>query len=162
MGAAACLPMRRNRLTSGNETHIRPASLEDIDGIKQLADAHKHELGFLRRPALLEAIARGELLVAQNGSDIVGFVEYRHRRDQQTSLYNVVVHASQRGRGIGRRLVLAVEEAARSRGKSVVRLKCPEDLPANEFYAQLGYEKRDVESGKLRRLNVWQKRLEDG
>lgn len=161
MGAVACPRMRRNRLTSGNEVLIRAGRSEDIDGIKQLADAHKRELGFLRRPALLEAIQRGELLVAQNGFAIVGFIEYRHRRDHQTTLYNVVVHPDYRRRGIGRQLVLALEKEAIQREKSQVVLKCPEDLPANDFYEQTGYERIHVEPGKLRRLNVWRKLLGD-
>ncbi|MBE2199250.1 MAG: GNAT family N-acetyltransferase [Anaerolinea sp.] len=146
-------------MTSGNNVEIRSALPEDIDVIKQLADSHKHELGFLRRPALLEAIERHELLVAENGVGIVGFVEYRHRRDQQTTLYNVVVHPQHRGHGTGRRLMTNLEQEARKLGKSWVLLKCPEDLESNTFYEHIGYEKVDMEKGKTRRLNIWRKIL---
>ena len=78
--------MRRIILTFGSDFMVRQASVEDIDMIKQLADAHKHELGFLRRPALLEAIDRQELLIIHNEACIIGFVEYRHRRDHHTTL----------------------------------------------------------------------------
>jgi ribosomal protein S18 acetylase RimI-like enzyme len=151
--------MRRTVLTSGSKVKIRHAIPEDIDAIKQLADAHRHELGFLRRPALLEAIQRQELLVAQNRKDIVGFVEYRHRRDQQTTLYNVVVRPDHLRHGIGRDLVFALEKEAQQRNKLCILLRCPEDLPANGFYTNMGYEKVGVEEGKLRRLNVWRKCL---
>ncbi|MCA9946503.1 MAG: GNAT family N-acetyltransferase [Ardenticatenaceae bacterium] len=146
-------------MTSGNSVEIRPAMPEDIVAIKQLADSHKHELGFLRRPALLEAIERHELLVAENGIGIVGFVEYRHRRDQQTTLYNVVVYPQHRKHGIGRQLVTNLEQEARKRGKSWVLLKCPEDLESNAFYEHIGYKKVTVERGKTRRLNIWRKDL---
>ena len=146
-------------MTSGNNIGIRLALPGDIDAVKQLADGHRHQLGFLRRPALLEAVQRQELLVAQNGSGIVGFVEYRHRRDQQTTLYNIVVHPDHRNRGTGRQLVFALEKEAMQKQKSVVLLKCPEDLSANSFYKRLGYECVNVEIGKLRRLNIWRKNV---
>ena len=151
--------MRRIALTSGNNIIIRLAITTDIDDIKQLADAHRHELGFLRRPALLEAIQRKELLVAQNGVGIVGFVEYRHRRDQQTTLYNIVVHPAHRKQGTGRQLVSELEKESLQKEKTIVLLRCPEDLSANTFYERLGYKKASVEAGKSRRLNIWQKTL---
>jgi ribosomal protein S18 acetylase RimI-like enzyme len=151
--------MRRIVLTSGSKIKIRSATPDDIDAIKQLADSHRHELGFLRRPSLLEAIQRQELLVAQNSKDIVGFIEYRHRRDQQTTLYNLVVRPDHLRQGIGRDLTLALETEAQQKAKSWILLRCPEDLPANQFYASIGYEKIEVEEGKLRRLNIWRKNL---
>jgi N-acetylglutamate synthase-like GNAT family acetyltransferase len=146
-------------LTSGSKVKIRHAVAEDIDAIKELADAHRHELGFLRRPALLEAIQRQELLVAQNSKDILGFVEYRHRRDQQTTLYNVVVHPDHLRQGIGRDLVFALEKEAQQKEKFWILLKCPEDLPANNFYQHIGYKKVSIEQGKSRQLNIWRKTL---
>ena len=146
-------------LTSGNEIAIRLAQIADIDAIKQLADAHRHELGFLRRPALLEAIERQELLVAQNRMGIIGFVEYRHHRDQQTTLYNVVVHPDHRGQGTGHKLVLELEKEAQQKDKLWVLLKCPEDLPANSFYERIGYTRIAEERGKSRRLYIWRKTL---
>jgi len=146
-------------LTFGNNIEIRPGRVEDIDAIKRLADAHKHELGFLRRPSLMEAIDRQGLLLAQNKIGIIGFVEYRHRRDQQTTLYNIVIHPNHRGQGTGYQLVLALEEEAKQKEKSFVLLKCPEDLLANGFYEHIGYKRIDVEPGKSRRLNIWQKAL---
>jgi len=146
-------------LTFGSEYVVRQASADDIDMIKQLADAHKHELGFLRRPALLEAIDRHELLVVQNGTGIIGFVEYRHRRDHQTTLYNIVIHSDYRQQGIGRELVKELEKEAYLKDKSVIQLKCPEDLVANGFYEHIGYEQISTEPGKSRRLNIWQKAL---
>jgi GNAT superfamily N-acetyltransferase len=89
----------------------------------------------------------------------VGFVEYRHRRDQQTTLYNVVVHPKHRKYGVGRQLVMNLEQEAREKGKLWVLLKCPVDLEANNFYEHIGYNKVDVERGKSRRLNIWQKKL---
>jgi ribosomal protein S18 acetylase RimI-like enzyme len=66
---------------------------------------------------------------------------------------------SSRMQGIGRKLVEAVELAAKQRGQAMVRLKCPEDLPANRFYRSLGFAREALEPGKRRRLVVWGRHL---
>jgi len=129
----------------------------DLDEIKKIADSHKNELGFIMRPILARSIVQGELMVAVNGVGIMGFIQYHHRRDEQTTLHNVVVVPSFRKYGIGRELILNLEKEAVSKNKSFILLKCPEDLDANEFYKHVGYKEVDNETGKSRRLNIWTK-----
>lgn len=136
---------------------IRQASASELDAIKDLVDLHKRELGFVLRPVLARSIEQGELMVAVNGTGLVGLVQYHHRRDEQTTLHNIVVHPDYRKNGIGRRLLQSLEVEAHARGKAFILLKCPEDLSANLFYEQLGYERVDVETGKYRQLNIWRK-----
>jgi len=145
-------------LTSGNNRiTVCKAKPTDIDAIKQIADAHRRELGFVRRPALLESINRKEVFVAQNGEGLVGFMEFHHRRDSQTTLYNIVVSENHRRENIGRLLMQTLEVDAIKQNKSVILLKCPEELPANSFYKRLGYKLTNVDPGKSRRLNIWTK-----
>lgn len=138
-----------------DEISITKATPVDIDAIKRIADAHRNELGFLRRPSLLEAINRSEMFVARKNGNIVGFVEYRHRRDTQTTLYNIAVDPEYRGEGVGRVLVQALVKEAKERNKDYILLKCPEDLPANQFYLALGFHLYETEAGKKRRLKIW-------
>ena len=57
---------------------VRPATLSDLDWVKRMADRHRREVGFVLRPALVEAIERGELLVGIGAS---GFCRWHaHRR----------------------------------------------------------------------------------
>lgn len=133
---------------------VRPASLDDIDAIKAVADANRPSLGFVMRPALHEAQARGELLVAADGGVVVGFVNYRtltRVRLGWHTVYEVCVAEDARGRGCGRALLDAVPRP--------VRLKCPVDLPSNEFYRRCGlinvWTEQDRGDGK-RDLNIWQ------
>jgi len=143
-------------LTSGNnDITLRKASLSDADAIKRLADAHRHELGFVRHPAIIESISRNELIVAYNSSGIIGFIEYHHRQDVQTTLYHIVVEIDHRGMGVGRSLLAVLQEEARQRGKQTVRIKCPIDLPANGFYERVGCSLLTCEKGKSRQLAVW-------
>jgi ribosomal protein S18 acetylase RimI-like enzyme len=142
-------------ISGGNEVIIVKAELSDIDSIKKIADAHRNELGFVRRPALLEAIGRSEILVAKKNGSSVGFVEYRHRRDQQTTLHNIVVMSEYRYTGIGRKLFQALVKEAEERGKGYILLRCPEELASNKFYQALGLHLVELEPGKQRRLNIW-------
>ena len=138
---------------------VRKAEMSDLSSIKKIADNHKQELGFVLEPILAKSIALGELLIAENGEGVVGFVQYHHRRDSQTTLHNIVVQAPYRKKGLGHQLIEALENEARSKDQITVRLKCPQDIPANSFYEHIGYERVEVEQGKRRQLHVWQKML---
>ena len=146
-------------MTSGNSITIRKAKPTDIDAIKEIADAHRRELGFVRRPSLIKSIEQQEVFVAQNGRGLVGFMEFHHRRDLQTTLYNVVVNADHRRENVGRLLMQHLEEDAVNQKKGIILLKCPEELPANAFYARLNYTLTRTDSGKSRQLNIWTKNL---
>lgn len=144
-------------MTSGvHEVTVTKAEHSDIDDIKRIADAHRNELGFVRRPTLIEAIDRSEILIAKRNGNIIGFVEYRHRRDDQTTLYNIAVFPEYRRLGVGRKLVQSLVTEARKRNKQYISLKCPEDLTANQFYEVLGFHLQEIEPGKHRRLKIWQ------
>lgn len=148
---------RKKPLISGaNELlEVRKATRYDIDSIKKIADAHRDELGFVLRPALLASIDRGEVTVVQVADNLVGFMEYHHRQDEQTTLYHILVIPSMRGKGIGRLLIETLTKEATESGHSVVKLKCPANLPANRFYEHIGARLHTVENGKSRDLIVW-------
>ena len=134
---------------------IRTATQTDLERIKELADAHRDELGFVLRPALARSIVRGAVLAAENDRGLIGFVEYYHRRDEQTTLYHIVVAPDYRRQGIGRRLTERLAEEARAVGKEFIALKCPVALPANDFYSHTGWSLVGSEPGKSRPLNLW-------
>jgi N-acetylglutamate synthase-like GNAT family acetyltransferase len=149
-------PKRRKHLTSGNNSLVvRKATTDDLDAIKTLADAHRRELGFVRRPALASAISRQEVLIAEEQDVLVGFAEYHHRRDEQTTVYHVAVDADHRRSGIGRQLIEALVTEAKGFGKSLIQLKCPSQLEANDFYAKVGFSRSGTQSGKNRDLVLW-------
>lgn len=138
---------------------IRKAMDTDLDEIKEIADSHKRELGFILRPALARSIAQGELMIAVNGVGVMGFVQYHHRRDEQTTLHNIVVLPSCRKQGVGYKLIQNLENETISQEKSFILLKCPEELSANAFYKHLGYKLTNVDPGKSRHLNIWTKTM---
>lgn len=122
---------------------IRQATLDDIDHIKKIADSHKKELGFVMRPALVEAVNRQELLYHTAGA----FCHYHKRRDGITTVYEICVTPEARGQGIARAMIERLERP--------IRLKCPVDNSSNQFYSHIGFELIDTVPGKKRELNVW-------
>jgi N-acetylglutamate synthase-like GNAT family acetyltransferase len=157
MAAAQPQQQRRKRLTSGiSNITLRKAVSEDLPVLKTLADAHRHELGFVHRQALLRSINKQEVIVAQNTDKLVGFVEYHHRRDQQTTIYHIVVDPEYRGQGIGHALIEALRQESYKLKKRFIRIKCPEDLKANRFYEDVGCQLIKEEEGKQRALLIWE------
>ncbi|MEZ8220375.1 Ribosomal protein S18 acetylase RimI [Candidatus Fervidibacteria bacterium JGI MDM2 JNZ-1-D12] len=142
---------------------VRRAKKRDLKAVKKLADEHRHELGFVRSASLEEAINERRLLVAVDSSPvsrpsfrIIGFVHFRCCKDGHATIYEIAVAPEWRGKGVGKALVNAVVEEAKKRGCTTLRLKCPVDLPANGFYARLGFNRIGIESGKLRQLVIWE------
>ena len=146
---------RRKPLTYGKcETTVRKATQDDLDAIKRLADEHRYELGFVLRPALAKSIQQGEMFVAENSKGIVGFVEYHHRRDEQTTLYHIAVQSDHQQLSIGRQLVEALIDNAVENNKQFIQLKCPFELAANKFYERLGFSQISTQPGKNRALAI--------
>ncbi len=134
---------------------IRTADPADLPAIKALLDAHRAELGFVPLPALRQAQERGWLCVATAGGQVLGAIDWWERRDGVVVLYSIVVARAARGQGTGRLLVTHLVNWARERNAAQIRLKCPADLPANGFYARLGFRLAEEEAGKRRVLNCW-------
>ncbi len=130
---------------------IRQAIENDLAAIKRIADANKSTLGFVMRPALQMALAYHWLLIAEQDNQIVAFCNYRHRRDGQTTIYEICVVEAHRGTGIGRALI----DALLPECLSCVRLKAIVGISANEFYQHMGFVLLGVEEGRKRPLNIW-------
>lgn len=138
------------------EIELRKATSNDIEPIKCIADSNKDKIGFIRRQALIEQQKRGWLIVAELNLHIVGFVSYRQRKDNQTTLYEICVVAEYQNNGVGTQLIDSLIRESRDLGKIKVVLKCPADLDANQFYSKSGFLFKAFEQGKRRPLIVWE------
>lgn len=136
---------------------IKLTTPEDLNAIKRIADLCRHELGFVRRSVLERAVQEGRLLVARESDDTIGFVHFRTTRQGICTIYEIGVDPNYRRKGIGRALIEAVIGKARSAEMTHLRLKCPIDLPANGFYAHLGFNRVAIEPGRKRALAIWEK-----
>jgi len=155
-------------MSAGTTLVVGPATSDTIDAMKRLADAHRHELGFIVRASLVDACQRGALFVAYSACNsnigmveaislpgIVGFVQSHFRRDGQTTLHAIAVEKTHRQRGVGTALIQALFDASADRQMRSVLLRCPTDLGANAFYQALDSRLERTEAGKRRQLNVW-------
>jgi ribosomal protein S18 acetylase RimI-like enzyme len=90
---------------------------------------------------------------------ITGFSTFRARA--LTNVHDLAVVPGWRGRGIGRRLLAAVEDLARERGHCKITLEVREDNPAAmALYRRLGFG-AGVSAGVAVQYVFLEKRLED-
>jgi GNAT superfamily N-acetyltransferase len=88
------------------------------------------------------------VVVAETSEGIVGMAHLaisqagnaRHRAEVQ----RVAVAGTSRGAGVGRRLMAAVEEAARGEGLTLLWLTTHDETEACAFYERIGYTKLGV------------------
>jgi GNAT superfamily N-acetyltransferase len=97
--------------------------------------------------ALDEYIGRGRVLVALDGSAIVGHAQLTATaRAAELEIKNMAVHPALRRRGIGRALIEAADSLARGEGRSrLVVATAAADTGNLRFYQRLGFRMRSVE-----------------
>ena len=109
--------------------------------------ARETALGFWRKVA--DGIARGErtLLVAEDAQGIAGTVQLitdmPENQPHRADVAKLLVHRRARGAGIGQRLMLAVEDAAREQGRRVLVLDTASGT-AERLYGRLGWQRVGV------------------
>ncbi|MFD3546176.1 GNAT family N-acetyltransferase [Streptomyces sp. NPDC058655] len=113
------------------------------------------------RPALAEqlaAVADGgsRLLVGRDGDGAVAATAFLTHNTHRLQLhwiwaYTVMVHPRHQGKGYGRALMAAAEEAARSiEGIDAIRLGCRGGYGLERFYAACGYKEVGRVPGAIR------------
>jgi GNAT superfamily N-acetyltransferase len=109
--------------------------------------ARETALSFWRKVA--DGVARGErtLLVAEDEEGIVGTVQLitdmPENQPHRADVAKLLVHRRARGAGIGRRLMEAVEDAAREQGRRVLVLDTASGT-AERLYERLGWQRVGV------------------
>lgn len=91
-----------------------------------------------------KAAAGHAFLVAEAGDQVLGFATYSQFRGgigyAHTMEHTIVLGPAARGRGLGRTLLLAVEDHARTHGAhSLFAGVCAENPDARAFHAAMGY-----------------------
>ncbi len=119
--------------TSGEAISICTAHPFHIEGAKSLADANRHIFGFITRSAFYDAFQSGTLIVALQNEKVVGFLRYHHRkRDLQTTLYDICVAESERGKTLGKGMLQLLIDYCHTSHRTFILLKCPIHLTAFE------------------------------
>jgi GNAT superfamily N-acetyltransferase len=144
------------RVLDADEARARLGQLADVllDCVEggasvsfMLPMARETALGFWRKVA--DGVARGErtLLMAEDADGIAGTVQLitdmPENQPHRADVAKLLVHRRARGAGIGRRLMEAVEEAARGQGRRVLVLDTASDT-AERLYERLGWQRVGV------------------
>jgi GNAT superfamily N-acetyltransferase len=91
-------------------------------------------------------VASGEVVpyVARRGGRIVGVVllilSTKENSPHRAEIAKVLVHRSERGRGIATALLATAEAGARARGRTLLVLDTVTGSPAERLYARLGWQ----------------------
>ena len=89
------------------------------------------------RNRFLETYDPADTQIVKAGEDLIGFFVVRRRSDH-LYLDHIYIQAAHQGSGIGRHIVVSVQERAAQMGLQV-RLMTLRDSPANAFYMSCGF-----------------------
>lgn len=120
---------------------IRRATLADASFIARLSEQAFGEFDPNARSAGLAMLEHpgARSWVALRGDETVGFVIVQEGREG-TAVNAIAVSPSERGRGVGRRLMSTVERYARARGKSRLTLvTAHSNVAALDLFLRLGF-----------------------
>jgi GNAT superfamily N-acetyltransferase len=154
--SAAAVPIVR-RLTTVTEAQLDALAellIDCVDGgasvsfMQPLPKAKA--IAFWRGVADEAALGQRALLVAEDGSGIVGTVQVvlaqAENQPHRGDVSKMLVHRRARGRGLGAALMQAAEEVARESGKTLLVLDTA-SADAERLYAGLGWQRCGVIPG---------------
>jgi GNAT superfamily N-acetyltransferase len=131
--------------------HIRPYHSTDLEALTELMS----DLGYptsveqmKRRMEQIEAIPSYATFIASIDNKVVGMAGLRQNYTYEedgcaTQISTIVVKNEFQGKGIGKALVLFVEEWAAARNSTCIYLTSgikPERMKAHQFYTAVGFE----------------------
>ena len=129
---------------------LRPATDRDAEGVAALVDAaYEHYIERIGRTPLpmtldyADEIRQKAVTVAEDAEELVG-VLVLDTTDEGFLLFNVAIHPTRRGTGLGRALLQFAESEARRAGFGSIYLFTHEKMTENqELYARIGYVEYD-------------------
>jgi GNAT superfamily N-acetyltransferase len=142
-----------------NNLHIRKATINDAPEIARLSG----ELGYpVAAPVMRERLERmlkleGHVVFVAETTEVAGWIHAADREllevGRQGEILGLVVDSNQRGNGVGRRLIEAVEEWGAGRALKQITVRSnvirPESHP---FYERLGFDRYKTQHAYRKRL----------
>jgi GNAT superfamily N-acetyltransferase len=136
---------------------VRPASHDDSAALADLLTQLGYPVPAGELPGRLDRFreqGNGQVLVAATGAQVVAFAAFEvtypiHNEDPVAHLTAIAVAQTARRKGVGRRLLLAVESSARAAGcDHVVVTSAEQRSDAHAFYPSAGWQATGRRFGK--------------
>ncbi len=136
--------------------------MNDFEFIVGLMRDNYEAVGFLPRIAVSNYLTeRSHVLIPNKG-----YLLYENPKPYQIlRIAQSCVDYDLRQRGYGQQMIAQVIADAEAHYVSAIRLRCAENLDANNFWAAMGFEKIRIlspDNQRHRRINVWQKTITAG
>ena len=144
--------MTGKRFTVSVEFEIRPARTEDLPALEWMGlfSAHRE---IIQRAFRAQEHGDALLLLAIAGTFPVAqvWIDFARRPEQRVAtIWAVRTFFPLQGRGIGRQMMLAAEEAIRARGIRRAQLEVERDnADAKRFYQRLGWRSAGRQSARF-------------
>lgn len=134
--------MTSNPRVATTPAAIRPGELDDLDALVHIEQSC-FDSDRLSRRSFRHFLkhGKGALLICESGDRVVGYVlVHVHAGTALARLYSFAVLPELQGRGLGRPLLEAAEEAARKQGCLAIRLEVRRDNErVKQLYVNAGY-----------------------
>lgn len=118
-----------------------------VTAVQHLLLEHSRTLGFFPQGALRDYVERGQVLVALDRGECVGFLTFRPRQET-IRIVHLCVAETHRGMGVARRLVDCLsKEKSHFHG---IGLTCRADYGLDDFWRKLGFVPRQEGPGRGR------------
>lgn len=139
---------------------LRWGTAGDIEAVVPLLEEYHHQEGLRKHSRerirqlledLFEGRARGRLLLATEGSEVIGYALVVKRpsfewASEVAVIDELFVKGKARGHGVGRRMIGFAEEWAAAEGMPSLTLEVSvKNVAAREFYRSVGFHRMDRE-----------------
>lgn len=135
-----------------------------VEQVIATADAHTHELGFLRKAVYPQSAERRRLWVAvqSNSGEIAGFLHFGGTYPQLKVKQIFTLEAARR-QGVAQRLLNELVRYGEEHSMLGITARVAVDLPANQFWVRSGFTLHHTEPGRRptsREINVYLRELD--
>lgn len=127
--------------------HQLQTNAPELAQVKALWAPQRKTLGFFPDGAFAEYAARGQILVASNAAETLGYLIYRIS-DDRALIVHLCTAEKARSTGVARKLVDHLKVITKNRSFRGIGLSCRVDFSANSFWPKVGFSPIHERAGR--------------
>lgn len=131
--------------------------MDDIQFIRQLMKENSKSLGFIPISAVKKAYNEGRVFLYYTNNKKIGYLLFGPvKKGKDVTIWQMCIDKQKRRRGFGKKLFNRLYRLALKTSAKGIRLRCADDLPANQFWKSLGFQLvSTVLSKRRRKINIY-------